>query len=216
MTAPRTVILISGKGSNMAALISACADGRLPGTIAAVFSNQPQAEGLGLAQAAGIPTRGLDHRAFPDRETFDAALAEQVADHNPDLVALAGFMRVLTPVFVAPFGDRLMNIHPSLLPRYPGLNTHRRAIDNGDTEAGATVHYVTGTLDGGPGILQARVPVEPGDSAEQLAARVLPVEHQIYPVAARWHLEGRLTLHANTATLDGDPLPPGGLQWSPH
>lgn len=181
------VILISGTGSNMAAIVRAAqqqrwAD-RLGVRVAAVISNRPNAQGLALAREAGIATAVVDHQAFADREAFDAALMAEVDRHAPALVGLAGFMRILTPGFVAHYQGRLINIHPSLLPAFPGLHTHQRAIDMGCRVAGATVHQVTAELDHGAILAQAVVPVLPGDTAEQLAARVLTQEHLIYPRA---------------------------------
>ncbi len=212
---PRLAILISGRGSNMQSFIRACAAGDLDAGIAVVLSNKPEAAGLQTAAQAGIPTLCIDHRDYPDRESFDAALVEALAPFAPDAVILAGFMRILTPVFIAPFAGKLLNIHPSLLPKYPGLHTHQRALDAGDAEAGVTVHFVTPELDGGPPILQARVPVEAGDDAGTLAARVLVREHEIYPIATRWLLQGRLQLTARGATLDGEPIPATGIDYVP-
>lgn len=211
---PRLAVLVSGRGSNLQAFIEACASGALDAEIAVVLSNNPDAQGLQRAAAAGIDTAVVNHRDFEAREDFDRAMVAQLARYRPDLVILAGFMRILTPVFIDAFAGRLMNIHPSLLPKYPGLNTHQRAIDAGDSEAGVTVHYVTQELDGGPPILQARVPVEEGDTAQSLAARVQVREHVIYPVAARWHLEGRLRLDGAGAVLDGAPVPATGIDYS--
>ncbi len=209
----RLAVLISGRGSNLGAFIDACASRSLPAEIGIVISNNPDAPGLALAREAGIPTAVINHRDYDSREGFDAALVHAIAKQEIDLVILAGFMRILTPVFVEPFAGRLMNIHPSLLPRYPGLNTHQRALDAGDAEAGVTVHFVTLELDGGPPILQARVPIEPGDTAERLAERVNAQELVIYPLAARWFLEGRLQLTARGAELDGELLPPEGVAY---
>ncbi|NND68477.1 MAG: phosphoribosylglycinamide formyltransferase [Halioglobus sp.] len=207
----KLAVLISGRGSNLGAFIDACATGALDAQIGIVISNKPDAPGLALASAAGIPTAVVNHRDYPDRESFDAELVSTLAGHDPDLVILAGFMRILTPVFVEAFQGRLMNIHPSLLPKYPGLNTHQRALDNGDTLAGVTVHFVTLELDGGPPIVQAQVPVEAGDNAQRLAARVNREELVIYPLAARWFLQGRLRLTRAGAELDGEALPPTGV-----
>jgi phosphoribosylglycinamide formyltransferase 1 len=207
----RLVILISGSGSNLQAFIDAIARGELHAQIVAVISNKPTALGVQRADAAGIPTAVIDHQQFADRETFDAALRDCVQQFQPDLVILAGFMRILTPVFLRPFIGRLLNIHPSLLPKYPGLHTHQRAIDAGDLEAGATVHFVTEELDGGPAIIQAHVPVQSTDTAEHLAARVLQVEHRIYPLAAEWFAQNRLSLNDNRALLDDKPLPITGF-----
>ena len=185
------VILISGTGSNMAAIVRAALQQRwaerLNARVAAVISNRPDAKGLQTAREAGIATAVVDHKAFADRETFDTALMAEVDRHDPALVVLAGFMRILTPGFVAHYAGRLINIHPSLLPAFPGLHTHQRAIDMGCRLAGATVHRVTAELDHGDILAQAAVPVLPGDSAATLGARVLSQEHLIYPRAiARW------------------------------
>jgi phosphoribosylglycinamide formyltransferase 1 len=212
MTEPcRLVILISGSGSNLQAFIDRIVSGELDARIACVISNRPAAGGLQRAQAAGIATEVIDHTGFASREAFDEALRERVESHRPDLVILAGFMRILTPIFLRPFIGRLLNIHPSLLPKYPGLHTHQRAIEAGDVEAGATVHFVTEELDGGPAIVQASVPVQAGDTPQVLATRVLGVEHRIYPLAAQWFARQRLRLHANRALLDDMPLPVTGL-----
>lgn len=188
------VVLISGSGSNLQALIDAQNQGEAPLRIAAVISNQPGVRGLERAVSAGIPTEVLSHRAFADREGYDGELSALIDRYRPGLVVLAGFMRILTPGFVAHYAGRMLNIHPSLLPKYRGLHTHQRVLDAGDTEHGASVHFVTDELDGGPVVLQARVPVLPGDDAETLAARVLREEHRIYPTAVRWFAEGRLRL----------------------
>jgi len=190
----RIVILISGRGSNMEALIAARDAGQLPVDIAAVISNRPDAQGLATAAAAGIATRHLDHKAFAGREAFDAALAECIDGFTPDLVVLAGFMRILTEDFVRHYEGRLLNIHPSLLPVFPGLHTHQRALDEGVRIHGCTVHFVTPTLDHGPIVIQAAVPVVDGDTEATLAARILVQEHRIYPQAVRWFAEGRLQL----------------------
>ena len=183
------VILISGNGSNMRAVIEAAARedwlGRLGARVVAVISNKPEAAGLGLAQQVGIATEVLDHRGYDSREAFDAALMQAIDRHAPTLVLLAGFMRILTPGFVRHYEGRLVNIHPSLLPAFPGLHTHRRAIEAGCAQAGATVHWVTPELDHGPILAQAAVPVLPGDTEQTLAARVLEQEHRIYPQAVR-------------------------------
>lgn len=210
----RLVVLVSGGGTNLQSLIDACANGTVDGRIVAVVSNKPGAGGLARAEAAGIPTLTLDHRQYPDRENFDAALRDAIAPYDPSLVVLAGFMRILTPGFVAAFRGRLVNIHPSLLPLYPGLDTHRRAIEAGDREAGATVHFVTEALDGGPAIVRARVPVLPDDTPESLAARVLEQEHRIYPYAAKLFCEGRLAMAEDHVQLDSRPLPATGLDFT--
>ena len=199
------VILISGRGSNLAALLAA----QLPARVAAVISNNPRARGLDIARDRGIAVAAVDHRAFADRAAFDAALAAEIDRHRPDLVVLAGFMRILTPSFIERYRGRIMNIHPSLLPAFPGLHTHRRALEAGVRIHGCTVHFVTSDLDNGPVIVQAAVPVQPGDTEEQLAARVLTQEHRIYPLAIRWFCEGRLKFGRNGAvTVDGVPAAP--------
>lgn len=209
----KLLILISGGGSNLQSFIDQCQSGNLPATICAVISNRPQAAGLERARLANIETRVIDHTLFDSRESFDRQLMEAINSYSPDLVILAGFMRILTPGFVKHYHGRLLNIHPSLLPKYPGLNTHQRAIDAGDLEAGATVHFVTEQLDGGPPALQAVVPIARGDDADSLARRILVEEHKIYPLAARWFSEGRLTLQGNRAVLDGETLPASGFAY---
>jgi len=206
------VILISGRGSNMEALLAA----RLPARVAAVISNNPQARGLGIARDRGIAVAAVDHRAYADRPAFDAALAAAIDRHRPDLVALAGFMRILTPSFIERYSGRIMNIHPSLLPAFPGLHTHRRALAAGVRIHGCTAHFVTTDLDSGPVIVQAAVPVQPGDTEEQLAARVLVQEHRIYPQAIRWFCEDRLRLSRNgSVTVDAARAPDGVLTVPP-
>lgn len=209
----RLAILISGRGSNMRSFIDAIADGSLDASISLVLSNNPDAPGLTIAGEAGITTACIDHRTYPSREAFDAALLNAVQAVDPDLVILAGFMRILTPVFIEPFAGRLLNIHPSLLPKYRGLHTHQRALDAGDTVAGVTVHFVTPELDGGPSVLQARVPVNNDDDADSLAARVLDKEHIIYPLVASWFLAGRLALQGNKVLVDGQAIPEQGLDY---
>lgn len=204
------VVLISGSGSNLQALIDSIAQDGNPARICAVVSNRADAYGLQRAQAAGIATRVLDHKQFDGREAFDAALVECIDAFAPQLVILAGFMRILTPAFVRHYSGRLLNIHPSLLPKHKGLNTHQRALDAQDPEHGCSVHFVSEELDGGPLVIQAVVPVEPGDTAETLALRVHMQEHRIYPTAVRWFAEGRLRLAAEGALLDGEKLPATG------
>ncbi len=172
--------------------------------ICTVISNNPEAYGLQRAQQAGIATKLINHREYPDRSSYDAALIPEIDRHRPVLVVLAGFMRILTSGFVNHYAGRLINIHPSLLPLYPGLNTHQRAIENGDEEAGATVHFVKPEVDGGPIIIQARVPVYRTDSSQQLAARVLVQEHLIYPQAIKWFTQGRLSVKNGKVFLDGN------------
>jgi phosphoribosylglycinamide formyltransferase-1 len=187
------VVLISGSGSNLQALIDG-AGGDLPIRIRAVISNEANAFGLERARRADIETRVLSHRDYPSREAYDSALGSLIEDLKPGLVVLAGFMRILTPEFVSRFRGRMLNIHPSLLPKFRGLHTHERAIDAGESIHGASVHFVTEELDGGPIVLQARVPIETGDDPDLLAARVLKKEHQIYPRVVRWFAQGRLVL----------------------
>ncbi len=200
------VVLISGRGSNLQAIIDAAHRGELPVEIRAVISNRPGAQGLERARRAGIPTEVLDHTAFPDRESFDRALMALIDRHGPELVVLAGFMRILTPAFVSHYRGRLLNIHPSLLPAFPGLDTHARALAAGVKRHGVSVHFVTEEVDGGPVIAQASVPVLPGDTPEKLAERVLEREHVLYPQVIRWFAEGRLRLEDHKVLFDGRPL----------
>jgi phosphoribosylglycinamide formyltransferase-1 len=192
------VVLISGRGSNLLALL----DAGVP--VSAVISNQPGAGGLSVAARRGVPTAVVEHRRFGTREAFEAALAGEIDRHSPRLVALAGFMRVLTPGFVARYAGRLVNIHPSLLPEFPGLDTHARALAAGAKRHGCTVHFVTEELDHGPIIAQASVPVLPGDTPDRLAARVLAQEHRIYPRAVRWYLDGLLVIEDGRVRVKGD------------
>ena len=186
------VVLLSGRGSNMEAIVRAAAAERWPARVAAVVSNRADAAGLAFAAAHAIPTAVVDHRAFASRAAFDDALADVIDGFEPDVVALAGFMRILGATFVARYAGRMVNVHPSLLPAFPGLHTHRRAIEAGCKLAGASVHFVTADLDHGPIIGQAAVPVLPGDDESSLAARVLAQEHRLYPRAIRWLVEGAL------------------------
>ncbi|WP_374240006.1 phosphoribosylglycinamide formyltransferase [Zoogloea sp.] len=203
----KIVILISGRGSNMEAIIRA----QIPGAeVSAVIANRPDAAGLAFAVDHGIVTQVVDHKAHPSREAFDAALAGAIDAHRPDLVVLAGFMRVLTDAFVEHYAGRLLNIHPSLLPSFPGLHTHRKALEAGVRVHGATVHFVTPTLDCGPVVIQAAVPVLPGDDETALAARVLEQEHRIYPQAVRWFVEGRLSLVNGRVLVRDEPAEPRG------
>lgn len=188
------VILISGRGSNMQAIVHAARGGQWPARIAAVISNRADAEGLAFAASFGIPTQVVPNKAYPTREAFDAALRDAIDAFAPDLVVLAGFMRILTPGFVEYYAGRMLNIHPSLLPSFPGLSTHRQALTAGVKIHGVTVHFVTADLDHGPIVAQAAVPVFPGDTEDTLAARVLTKEHVIYPEAVRWFIEERLTI----------------------
>ncbi|RKT24834.1 formyltetrahydrofolate-dependent phosphoribosylglycinamide formyltransferase [Paraburkholderia sp. RAU2J] len=197
----KLVILISGRGSNMEAIVRACLDEGWPAQIAAVIANRPDAAGLAFAASHGIATAVVDHRQFPDRDSFDAALAREIDGFAADLVVLAGFMRVLTAAFVDRYAGRMLNVHPSLLPSFPGLKTHQQALDAGVRLHGASVHFVTSQLDHGPIVAQAAVPVETGDTPATLAERVLATEHIIYPRAVRWFVEGRLALDGLRVTL---------------
>jgi len=188
----RLVILISGRGSNMEAIVKACAAEGWPAEVCAVISNRPDAAGLQFAAAHGIATAVVDHKAHASREAFDAELARVIDGFSPDLVVLAGFMRILAPGFTARYARRMLNIHPSLLPAFSGLRTHERAIEMGCKIAGVTVHFVTAELDHGAIVMQAAVPVLPGDDAKALSARVLSAEHRIYPQSVRWFVEGAL------------------------
>ena len=204
------VSLISGRGSNFEAIYKAAHakswDVRFTGLIA----NQPGAKGLAFAKSAGIPTAVIDHRAYPSREAFDRALMQQIDAFSADLVVLAGFMRILTPGLIEHYEGRMMNIHPSLLPRFPGLHTHERALEAGDRVHGATVHFVSAGVDEGPIICQSEVPVLPTDTPSELAARVLKTEHQIYPLAVEWFIQGRLQITGNRVRVD-----PPELQYIP-
>lgn len=206
----RIVVLVSGEGSNLQALIDACQQGRINAEISAVFSNKSAAYGLERARLADIAAHALDVKAYEDRAAFDVALADAIDEYQPDLVVLAGYMRILTADFVQRFAGRMINIHPSLLPKYPGLHTHRQAIENHDSEHGTSVHFVTEQLDGGPVILQAKVPVFSDDSEDDLVARVQTQEHNIYPLVVSWFIEGRLSLKNDQALLDNNPLPEQG------
>ncbi|MBB1488041.1 phosphoribosylglycinamide formyltransferase [Oceanospirillum sediminis] len=200
------VVLISGSGSNLQAIIDSVKAGDIPGQISAVISNKENAYGLQRAEQADIPTRVLDHTEFANREIFDANMIRLIDEYQPDLVVLSGFMRILTADFVRRYAGKLINIHPSLLPKYQGLHTHKRAIEAGDSTHGASVHFVTEELDGGPVFIQASVPVEQDDTPETLAARVLVQEHKIYPIAVKWFMEGRIQLQDNIPHLDGVSL----------
>ena len=208
----KVVVLISGSGSNLQALIDGVATGDLPIEIAAVISNRPDVFGLTRATNAGIPTAVLDHKGFASREAFDQELMRTIDVYNPGLVVLAGFMRILTAEFTQHYLGRMLNIHPSLLPKFQGLHTHQRAIDAGERHHGVTVHFVTAELDGGPAIVQAVVPVLEGDDASQLAKRVQRQEHVIYPLAVKWFAQGDLKMHDGKAELKGELLPACGYQ----
>lgn len=206
----RILVLISGNGSNLQTILDSCADGKIAGQVVGVISNKVDAYGLVRAKEAGVATAILAQQQFASREEYDAALLALMNDYQPDLVVLAGFMRILSADLVRHFAGRMVNIHPSLLPKYQGLHTHQRAIDAGDDEHGASVHFVTEELDGGPVILQARVPIFEGDTAEEVAARVQVQEHSIYPLVVQWFCEGRLQMLEGAALLDGSLLGPAG------
>lgn len=202
MAALKVGVLISGRGSNMRALIDGCAGGRIPAEIVMVISNNPDAGGLEHARCAGIATKIIDHRQFTDRSTFDTAMTEALRGAGVELLCLAGFMRLLTPGFVATWKNRMINIHPSLLPAFPGLDTHARALAAGVRFAGCTVHFVRDETDTGPIIVQAAVPVLPDDTPDSLAARVLEAEHRAYPLALRLVAEGRVRVEGERAVVD--------------
>ncbi len=199
------VVLISGSGSNLQALIDASREGA-PFRIAAVISNKGDALGLQRAAKASIETRVIDHKGYDSREAYDQVLIDVIDGYNADLVILAGFMRILSNDFVRHYRGRLLNIHPSLLPKYKGMNTHQRALEAGDESHGASVHFVTEELDGGPVIMQASIPVQKGEDASDLAARVLEHEHIIYPLTVKWFAENRLRMEDNRVILDDQPL----------
>ena len=196
----RVVVLLSGRGSNFQAIVAA----QLPIDIVAVISNRPQAAGLAFAREHGLTTVALDHTTYPDRAAFDALLADEIERHQPDLVVLAGYMRILSPAFIARFEGRLLNIHPSLLPMFPGLKTHERALEEGVKIHGCSVHFVTAQLDHGPIVIQAAVPVRGDDTPASLSARVLAQEHCIYPQAVRWFAEGRLRIQQGRVNVLDD------------
>ena len=207
----RIVVLISGSGTNLQALIDSIESEGLPIKVCAVISNEDNVKGLDRAAEHGIPAFVVNHRAFPDRESFDERLMEIIDAQGPDLVVLAGFMRILTVGFTEHYYGRMLNIHPSLLPKYQGLHTHQRAIDAGDSEHGASIHFVTSELDGGPIAIQAKVSITPEDTPETLASKVQKQEHLIYPLAVNWFSEGRLQLRDKQCFLDGLPLPESGF-----
>ncbi|MDX1695766.1 MAG: phosphoribosylglycinamide formyltransferase [Ketobacteraceae bacterium] len=211
---PCMVVLISGSGTNLQAIIDANEKGAIPGRIAAVISNRPDAGGLRRAGKHGVPGLVIDHRAFNSREAFDEQVMAAIDAFNPRLVVLAGFMRILTEAFVNHYEGRLINIHPSLLPLFKGLNTHQRAIEAGESEHGCSTHFVTYELDGGPVIGQRRVPVLESDTPESLASRVQKEEHILYPLTCKLIMEGRLTLEYNRPTLDGQPVPATGIDFT--
>lgn len=203
---PRILVLASGSGTNLQALIEASRERDFPGQIVAVGCNQPDAFALERAAQANIETFVVNHKDFGSREEFDAALMADILRHNPDLIVLAGFMRILTTDFVRAFRGRMLNIHPSLLPKYTGLNTHRRALEAGDRVHGVSIHFVTEELDGGPVIAQAEVTVSPDDTPESLAEKVQQQEHVLYPIVVRWFCQGRIQLGSDCVMFDGEPL----------
>ena len=200
------VVLISGNGSNLQAILDRIEEGKINGQVSAVISNKADVFGLERARQANVPAIVIDHKAFENREDYDRALGEEIDRHSPDLVVLAGFMRILTDDFVTHYSGRMLNIHPSLLPKYKGLNTHQRAIDAGDKEHGVSVHFVTPELDDGPVIIQSKVPIFEDDSAEELASRVQQQERNIYPLVVDWFCQQRLVMKENRAFLDGNIL----------
>jgi len=208
----RVVVLISGSGSNLQALIDRQQDNSLGVEIVGVISNRPKVRGLERADEAGIATAVLDHKQFDNRNDFDAALVKHIDSYRPDLLVLAGFMRILTPEFVQHYQGRMLNIHPSLLPKYQGLHTHQRALEAGDAIHGVTVHFVTEELDGGPPVIQAIVSIDAADDEDSLAKKVQQQEHAIYPMAVSWFAEKRLRISNNNVLLDGEPLPKNGYQ----
>ena len=212
----RIVVLISGSGSNMQAIAQSCIKKEMDGEIVAVISNRPAVAGLDRAEKLGIATEVVDHTEFASREEFDVNLIRAIDEHSPDIIILAGFMRILTPDFVRRYKGKLVNIHPSLLPKHKGLNTHKRALEAGDKVHGVTVHFVSEDLDGGPNIIQAVVPVLDDDNAQTLQVRVQAQEHVIYPIAVKWFVEGRLSMIKGDAYFDNQALPETGLQLTPE
>lgn len=202
----RIVALVSGEGSNLETILNATERGEIPARVVATISNRPHARSLERATRHGVPALVVDHKAYPDRESFDAALARAIDAYQPDLVILAGFMRILSADFVDHYLGRMLNIHPSLLPAYRGLNTHARALEDGADYHGASIHFVTHELDGGPVVIQGTVAIQPGETPQQLAKRVQTIEHQLYPRVINWFANGRLELTRGRVTLDGKPL----------
>ena len=200
------VVLISGNGSNLQAIIDRIEAGELDARIAAVISNRPEARGLERARRHGIEAVAMDHRRFDSREAFDRQLRQAIEGYRPDLIVLAGYMRILSPELIEAFQGRMLNIHPSLLPKYPGLNTHQRALDAGDSEHGVSIHVVTPELDAGPVLMQGRLPIEAGDTAETLQHKVHALEHRMYPQVLQWIAEGRMHPDAAAPSFDGKPL----------
>ncbi len=213
---PGLVILVSGRGSNMQAILEAVYNGTIPAEVRAIISNDAEAEALKNARTTAIPTQVVSHRNYPTREDFDRALAQAIDRYDPQLVVLAGFMRILTAEFIRHYEGRLINIHPSLLPQFRGLDTHRRALEAGAQQHGATVHFVTPNVDAGPVIAQAVVPILPNDTPATLAARVLAEEHRLYPLAIRWFVEGRLAIRDDQVLFDGAVRAEQGLVTPEH
>lgn len=210
MSLARILVLISGSGSNLQSIMDQAAAGKIAGEVVGVISNRSEAYGLERAASAAIPTKVLDHDLFTCREDYDESLAGLIDSFEPDVIVLAGFMRILTDAFVRKYAGKMLNIHPSLLPKYTGLKTHKRALEAGEKEHGCSVHFVTEELDGGPVILQAKVPIFEEDTEQELQARVLQQEHQIYPLSVHWLATGRLQLVDGKAQLDGVQLPEQG------
>ena len=210
----KVVVLISSGGSNLQSIIDHAEQSDSPFEIKAVISNKPNAGGLERAKKHNIDQVTLDHTKYPSREAFDDVLAKTIEGYQPDLVVLAGFMRILTSEFVSQFIGKLLNIHPSLLPKYPGLHTHQRALDAKDSHAGCTVHFVSEELDGGPAIIQAQTNIEHCTSADEIAQQVLTLEHKIYPLAVEWFASKRLVQQNNHSILDGNQLPPSGYLYT--
>lgn len=206
----KIVVLVSGNGTNLQAIIDACQSNQINGKVVAVISNQPNVYSLIRAKQANIPSHVINHKAFNSREEFDDKVQQQIDCYQPDLIVLAGYMRILTADFVQHYAGKMLNIHPSLLPKYPGLHTHRRAIEAGDKEHGTTVHFVTEDLDGGPIILQAKVPIFDNDAEQDVIKRVLNQEHQIYPLVVKWFCDNRLNMQDGKAYLDGKLISSAG------
>ncbi|MEO0573832.1 MAG: phosphoribosylglycinamide formyltransferase [Pseudomonadota bacterium] len=202
----RIVVLISGSGSNLQALLDQSKSTAFPGSIVGVISDQPDAFGLQRAADSDVPTTVVERSDFDSRDAFDAALARAVIDFDPDLIVLAGFMRIIRGALIDQFAGRMLNIHPALLPKYKGLNTHERCLENGDVSHGTTVHFVSAELDAGPSVIQAQLIVSPADTAQTLTSRVQAMEHVIYPIAVRWLAEGRLRCEGDRVFMDGEPL----------
>ena len=209
----RIVVLISGSGTNLQALIDAVENGEIPAKICAVISNKDNVKGLERAETHQIPAFVISHKSFPDREAFDERLMEIIDAQGPDLVVLAGFMRILTPAFTEHYKGKMLNIHPSLLPKFQGLNTHQRALDDNESEHGVSIHFVTEELDGGPIVMQAKVPVNDDDTADSLAEKVHEKEHIIYPLAVKWFSEGKLQLQNGKCYLNDEELPETGIEY---